>query len=46
MKALVVDDEAEIRHALATALRIAKCEQVDTASSGEEAIALAIGDGL
>jgi|GEM_PF-330838 DNA-binding response OmpR family regulator len=42
MKALVVDDEAEIRHALATGLRLAKCEQVDTAGSGEEAIALAM----
>ena len=42
MKALVVDDEAEIRHALATGLRLARCEQVDTAGSGEEAIALAM----
>ena len=42
MRALVVDDEAEIRHALAMGLKMAKCEQVNTASSGEEAIGLAM----
>lgn len=42
MKALIVDDEAEIRQALVAGLRLAKCEQVDVASLGEEALRLAL----
>ncbi len=42
MKALVVDDELEIRNALSAGLKIARCKHVHTASTGEEALRLAM----
>ena len=42
MKALIVDDELDIRQALGASMKIAGCEQVDMASSGEDAVGLAM----
>ena len=42
MKALIVDDEPEIRQALAAIMEQEGCESVDMASSGEDALRLAL----
>lgn len=42
MKALIVDDELDIRQALGTSMKMAGCEQVDEASTGEDAVGLAM----
>ncbi len=41
MKALIVDDDWEIRTALAASIKSAGCKQVDTAETGEDALGMA-----
>ena len=38
MKALVIDDEPDVRTPLAASIKLAGHEQVDTAATGEEAL--------
>ena len=42
MKALIVDDELDIRQALGTTMKFAGCERVDMAATGEDAVGLAM----
>jgi len=42
VKVLIVDDEPDVRTFLQASIRILDCEQIDTAGSGEEALARAI----
>ena len=42
MKALVIDDEPDVRTPLAASIKLAGYEQVDMAATGEEALGLAL----
>ncbi len=42
MKALIVDDDREIRTALVAIIKTVGCKQMDTAETGEDALGLAV----
>lgn len=42
MKALIVDDDPDVRSFLTSCMETTDCEQIDTAENGEEALALAV----
>ena len=42
MKVLIVDDDPDVRAFLTNCVQTTECEQIDTAETGEEALAMAV----